>query len=285
MNPRSTQRFRRATALLAIAWALFALALGVRGQLAAARHASPPFSYSGVAGRAIIHGAHAAGRSGRPRAGRSPARRRRRSRRRLDARGTLAARAGAPEPLPRSQAQRRASSRWRLAPLAPGVRPFPVEKLLRVRDPRGGRGVPRRSGSSSGRCAASGATRGRCSCSARSWPPSSSSPGPTTRSSTLLVLGQHAADRRRGLLPLQRLPVRAAGLRAPTRACARIPWAALLRGRAPRAARAAPRAAAPASRRALALLPRHGPVHCVPRRSSATSAGATAAIRASTAPT
>ena len=56
MNPRSTQRFRRATALLAIAWALFALALGVRGQLAAARHASPPFSYSGVAGRAIIHG-------------------------------------------------------------------------------------------------------------------------------------------------------------------------------------------------------------------------------------
>jgi signal transduction histidine kinase len=55
MNPRSTQRFRRATALLAIAWAMLALALGVRGQLAATRHASPPFSYSGVAGRAVIH--------------------------------------------------------------------------------------------------------------------------------------------------------------------------------------------------------------------------------------
>src|SRR5262245_52269465 len=56
MNPKSTQRFRRATALLAIAWAFAALALGVRGQADMAERPRPPFSYSGVAGRAVIHG-------------------------------------------------------------------------------------------------------------------------------------------------------------------------------------------------------------------------------------
>ena len=56
MNPRSTQRFRRATAFLAIAVALFAFVLGVRGQLKALSEPSPPFSYSGVAGRAVVHG-------------------------------------------------------------------------------------------------------------------------------------------------------------------------------------------------------------------------------------
>src|SRR5262245_19899576 len=56
MNPRSTQRFRRATALLAIAWAFAALALGVRGQADVSERPRPPFSYSGVAGRAVIHG-------------------------------------------------------------------------------------------------------------------------------------------------------------------------------------------------------------------------------------
>ncbi|HVH04603.1 MAG TPA: ATP-binding protein [Myxococcota bacterium] len=56
MNPKSTQRFRRATALLAIAWAFAALALGVRGQADMSQRARPPFSYSGVAGRAVIHG-------------------------------------------------------------------------------------------------------------------------------------------------------------------------------------------------------------------------------------
>jgi signal transduction histidine kinase len=56
MNPRSTQRFRRATALLAIAWAFAALALGVRGQVDVRAKPRPPFSYSGVAGRAVIHG-------------------------------------------------------------------------------------------------------------------------------------------------------------------------------------------------------------------------------------
>jgi len=60
MNPRSTQRFRRATALLAIAWALFAFVLGVRGQLYAVSTPSPPFSYSGIAGRAVLHGTTAA---------------------------------------------------------------------------------------------------------------------------------------------------------------------------------------------------------------------------------
>ena len=56
MNPRSTQRFRRATALLAIAWAFAALALGLRGQADVRDKPRPPFSYSGIAGRAVIHG-------------------------------------------------------------------------------------------------------------------------------------------------------------------------------------------------------------------------------------
>ena len=55
MNPRATLRLRRATAALAIAWALLALAVGIHGQILASRSASTPFTSSGAAGRVVIH--------------------------------------------------------------------------------------------------------------------------------------------------------------------------------------------------------------------------------------
>jgi signal transduction histidine kinase len=134
MNPRSTQRFRRATALLAIAWALFAFALGLRGQLAASNAPSPPFSYSGVAGRAVLHGTTPAAAA----AG-------------LGAGDRLLAVDGAPV------AEWIRAGRWRLevgvsnnyrvlkrdgsareaelAPIAPGERPFPVEQFFALAIP------------------------------------------------------------------------------------------------------------------------------------------------------
>jgi signal transduction histidine kinase len=129
MNPRSTQLFRRATALLAIAWALFALALGIRGQIGAAGQASPPFSYSAVAGRAVIHGVVPAARD----AG-------------MEAGDRLVAVDGLPvaqwfrdgrwaltEGVPNRYrlARRDGSERVAVvAPLPPGPRPFPLETLL-----------------------------------------------------------------------------------------------------------------------------------------------------------
>jgi signal transduction histidine kinase len=129
MNPRSTQRFRRATALLAIAWALFALALGVRGQIAARRHPSPPFSYSGVAGRAVIHGVTPAAQAAGLTAGdhllaidrADVADWIRDGRWRLE-----------PGVHNRYLVQKRSGEPLEvlLAPLAPGVRPFPVENFF-----------------------------------------------------------------------------------------------------------------------------------------------------------
>jgi signal transduction histidine kinase len=55
MNPRATLRFRRATAALAIAWALLAFAVGFQGQLAVSRSPSTPFTWSGAAGNVVIH--------------------------------------------------------------------------------------------------------------------------------------------------------------------------------------------------------------------------------------
>src|SRR5262245_21720518 len=129
MNPRSTQRFRRVTALLAIVWALCALIIGVRGQVAFQRSPSPPFSFSAVAGRAVVHGVTPAARE----AG-------------IDSGDRLLAIDGAPV------AQWIRDGRWRLRvgepntyrvarssgtslevalpPIPPGARAFPVEGLF-----------------------------------------------------------------------------------------------------------------------------------------------------------
>jgi signal transduction histidine kinase len=55
MTPRATQRFRRATAAFAIAWALVALLAGVRARLEAASQPLPPFTFSSAAGRHVVH--------------------------------------------------------------------------------------------------------------------------------------------------------------------------------------------------------------------------------------
>ena len=55
MNPTATLRFRRATAVLAVAWALLALVAGVRGNLSAATRPEMPFAQSGIAGRHVLH--------------------------------------------------------------------------------------------------------------------------------------------------------------------------------------------------------------------------------------
>jgi two-component system NtrC family sensor kinase len=55
MNPRATLRFRRATAALAIAWALLAFAVGLHGQLVASRFPATPFTWSAAAGHVVIH--------------------------------------------------------------------------------------------------------------------------------------------------------------------------------------------------------------------------------------
>jgi len=55
MNPRATLRFRRATAALAIAWAMLAFAVGLQGQVQASRSPALPFTWSAAAGRLVIH--------------------------------------------------------------------------------------------------------------------------------------------------------------------------------------------------------------------------------------
>ncbi len=55
MSPIATLRFRRATALIAVLWALAGLFLGVRGNLAEAQRPRTPFTSSGVAGRQVVH--------------------------------------------------------------------------------------------------------------------------------------------------------------------------------------------------------------------------------------
>jgi signal transduction histidine kinase len=55
MTPRATQRFRRATAAVAIGWALLALLAGVRARLEAASQPLPPFTFSSAAGRHVVH--------------------------------------------------------------------------------------------------------------------------------------------------------------------------------------------------------------------------------------
>jgi signal transduction histidine kinase len=54
MDPTATQRFRRATAFLALAWAVVSLALAVATQLPAQKGMHPPVSYSVVAGVATV---------------------------------------------------------------------------------------------------------------------------------------------------------------------------------------------------------------------------------------
>jgi signal transduction histidine kinase len=55
MNPRATLRFRRATAAAALAWALLALVVGLRGRVESASHPVPPFHFTGAAGRYVVH--------------------------------------------------------------------------------------------------------------------------------------------------------------------------------------------------------------------------------------
>ena len=55
MNPRATLRFRRATAALAIAWAVLAFVVGLHGQVLISRSPDLPFSWSAAAGRMVIH--------------------------------------------------------------------------------------------------------------------------------------------------------------------------------------------------------------------------------------
>jgi len=55
MNPRATLRFQRATAALAIAWALLALGVAIHGQVLASRSPSTPFTSSGAIGRVVVH--------------------------------------------------------------------------------------------------------------------------------------------------------------------------------------------------------------------------------------
>ena len=55
MTPRATQRFRRATAALAIGWALLALGAGVRARLESSSQPHPPFTFSSAAGRHVVH--------------------------------------------------------------------------------------------------------------------------------------------------------------------------------------------------------------------------------------
>jgi len=55
MNPRATLRFRRATAALAIAWAMLAFVVGLHGQVLVSRSPALPFTWSAAAGRVVIH--------------------------------------------------------------------------------------------------------------------------------------------------------------------------------------------------------------------------------------
>ena len=55
MNPGATLRFRRVTAVIAIAWALLALVVGVRARLEAQTRPIPPFTFTGAAGRLVVH--------------------------------------------------------------------------------------------------------------------------------------------------------------------------------------------------------------------------------------
>jgi signal transduction histidine kinase len=59
LDPVATQRFRRVTAALAIAWALLALVLSVQGQLGGRDRLYPPVSYSVVAGVSTVQWAGA----------------------------------------------------------------------------------------------------------------------------------------------------------------------------------------------------------------------------------
>jgi signal transduction histidine kinase len=54
MGPTATQRFRRATAILAVAWAVLALGFSLGAQLIERRGVHPPVSYSVVAGVATV---------------------------------------------------------------------------------------------------------------------------------------------------------------------------------------------------------------------------------------
>ena len=57
MSPIATVRFRRATALLAVLWAVAGLFLGIRANLAESERARAPFVASGVGGRQVVHAA------------------------------------------------------------------------------------------------------------------------------------------------------------------------------------------------------------------------------------
>jgi signal transduction histidine kinase len=60
MSPTATLRLRRATALIAILWALVALGLGVEGNLAETGRLRAPFGHGGVSGRQVVHAMTAA---------------------------------------------------------------------------------------------------------------------------------------------------------------------------------------------------------------------------------
>ena len=56
MNPTATLRFRQATAIAAIAWALLAGLVGLRARIEMGQHPFLPFDFSGAAGQAVVHG-------------------------------------------------------------------------------------------------------------------------------------------------------------------------------------------------------------------------------------
>jgi len=129
MNPRATQRFRRATAVLAIAWALAALAIGVRDQLVVGESPRTPFSYSGVAGRLVVHGVT----EDAARAGIDPGDRLLEVNRIPVAAWLRAGRVTLRDEEPDRYRLAKADGRVvevTLAPLPPGDRPFPLERVF-----------------------------------------------------------------------------------------------------------------------------------------------------------
>ncbi|MDJ0787581.1 MAG: ATP-binding protein [Myxococcota bacterium] len=56
MNPTATLRFRQATAIAAIAWALLAGLVGLRARIEMGQLPFLPFDFSGAAGQAVVHG-------------------------------------------------------------------------------------------------------------------------------------------------------------------------------------------------------------------------------------